>query len=1115
MSMMTQGDNVGMREVIVWLIVAGACAGVNLGSEIPAIAVLTDGASGLDMTALVSMLEAKLSQDDGARLLERSQIDKVLAEQGLSAGGLIERDGIIKAGQLLRAEAFVLLSVEDGQGQTEQTKDRLVRVRVAETAHGLRLWEGYEALETSQVEAAAERIAEKVRVAVGKIVQPGGSLIPIGIVDVHRVQLAERYEPLARVLVGLLSARLGKEPRIIMLERESLGTLLREKQLTEGPEVAFWNSAVLIDGYIQLSAGKGIEMSLRLRRASGEELSSFQMPVDPNGLSDTVDEAATQALKAVLDKSPASRWDPAREADEFYSQGMLLLMHARRSPARMCLEAAYALQPDNLKYTGALFSVSLPLPRTSSQSKEPADTAVCTELELAELASLLARQMRDGYEKGLLPARDRQVEFGPAALRSYFERSISVATDEVRLINRRSRRIWFETAEKILADRTMQAGDPVMNVRGRAQLAWASSDDPEEVMATLRDRLNKAILPPEMGGTFASSDSRCLCCEQELYMAAHSRLHRLEGTNLVGSVERFTGLWNAYVKELSESHDPIVDFFACATQTFALAYAGKEGDRELTPVYCRRAVDVLLNELHSPSEPLGDSQKRQVRRTMTDCLEMASGSDANEAAGLWERIYTPLIDAGDARNLALWEVGRKPGPYQKPEAFARYCKLLDRIDEVYGKSDRDPQISRARAVLKDGLRQMQPFGGGLASSPGAYGPRVIMLLRKSDWPKEREGPRLDPQFSSKAEWVHTIIHGDTLWIGCFFLRSSLPRPFSMALVSLDLSRRELWSIWWIALPSPNPLTGLVVRPDRVYLAVPEMGIVVVPRGDVDTREIVWEPDVLTEANGLPSRGVMSIADAGNRLWVAYGSRPASRGERESGLGLYDPANGTWERIFCSSERGNPPFSAGRLYSLNHLTPAQDQLFFFASGTLFPRQTTSDDGLWRMNVDTKALTYLGFGGLAGSGHVIRNGTRCLFADRSSLVEFDLDTEKARLICGQAWWLKQYPELSSKRMEVERAGGVDETQNRKFTYGPSALGGVDLSGAAIHENRVWARLGESQVVVIPMPGAKGEVVTLDNNLLDGGAVVRFVSTPHGLVGIGNGVAGIIELGDGSSP
>jgi hypothetical protein len=1052
------------------------------------------------------MLEAKLSQDQEIRPLERAQIEKVLAEQQLSAAGLTQRDSIIKAGQLLRAEAIVLLTNE--QGLEEQAKGQLVRVRVAETAHGLRLWEGYEAIEdASRVEAAAERIAQKIRAAIGKISQASGPAVPVGIVDIRRVQLPEKYEPLARVLPGLLSARLGKEPRIIMLERESLGTLLREKQLTEGAESAFWNSAVLIDGYLQPGAGKGLEMGLRLRKATGGELSSLRVPVDPNRLSGAVDEAATHALKAVSEGSLPGRWDPAQEADEFYRQGMLLFMHGRSQAARPCLEVAHALQPDNVRYTGGLFSASLPLRRTSNRPGDSASTA----LELAELASLLTRQIRDGYDSGVLPTKDKQVGYGLGALGSYFEDSISVATEEVRLINRPSRRIWFETAEKALIDKTEQADDPVLNVRGRIHLAWACSDNPEKVMAAVKERLNKAILPPEMGGEFASDDTRCLCCEQDLFMAADTRRFRSEETNLSGSTERFRTLWNAYVKELTESRDAIVKFFACATLALSVECASKHEDRELTTVYCRRAVDVLLNELHSPNEPLNDSMKERIRGTMTDCLSASPNLDAMEAVALWERIYSPLIEAGDAHNLALWNAGWKTGAYGGREDRQRYYELFTRVDEVYAKHDQDPQISRARAILKNRLRNVRVLAGNPTPSPGDHKPRVTMLLRRSDWPEEKYKPRIDPRFSSATEYIQLAIREDTLWIGSFFLRSSLPRPFSMGLISLDLSHKQLRSIWWIALPSPNLPTGLVVRSDRAYLAVPEIGIVVIPYSDVDVREIVWTPDALTEANGLPSRGVMSVADAGNRLWVAYGARASSRGERESGLGLYDPADGTWERIFCSSEQDNPPFSAGWPYRLGWLTPTGDKLFFFVDWTRFFPGGTSVDGLCEMDVNTRELKYFGFGAIGEKGHVISDRKPWLFASPSSLVAFDPNTEKARLICGEPWWLKQQQEFSIKRMEFERAGGVEESLNRRFTYGSSPFGYVDLFGAAIHENRVWARLGESQIVIIPMSGATGDVITLDNNLLDGGEVVRFVSTPHGLVGIGNGTAGLIETDD----
>jgi hypothetical protein len=223
--------------------------GISWGQGAPTVAVLAETEADSGLSALASTLEVRLSQDESIRLLERTEVQRILQEQRVAIAGLSDPLTVTKTGRLLRAKAIVFLTAEQG---SEQAKNQLVRVRVAETAHGLRLWEGYEAMEdASRVEAAAERIAQKTRAAIGKISQASGPAVPVGIVDIRRVQLPEKYEPLARVLPGLLSARLGKEPRIIMLERESLGTLLREKQFTEGEDSAFWNSAILIDGVLR------------------------------------------------------------------------------------------------------------------------------------------------------------------------------------------------------------------------------------------------------------------------------------------------------------------------------------------------------------------------------------------------------------------------------------------------------------------------------------------------------------------------------------------------------------------------------------------------------------------------------------------------------------------------------------------------------------------------------------------------------------------------------------------------------------------------------------------------------------------------------------------------
>ena len=67
---------------------------------------------------------------------------------------------------------------------------------------------------------------------------------------------------------------------------------------------------------------------------------------------------------------------------------------------------------------------------------------------------------------------------------------------------------------------------------------------------------------------------------------------------------------------------------------------------------------------------------------------------------------------------------------------------------------------------------------------------------------------------------------------------------------------------------------------------------------------------------------------------------------------------------------------------------------------------------------------------------------------------------------------------------------------------------MSTAAIHNDHLWARLGKSQIIIVEKDKSFEEAEIIDNNILDGEPVERFVSTPYGLVAIGNGIVGLID-------
>ena len=79
---------------------------------------------------------------------------------------------------------------------------------------------------------------------------------------------------------------------------------------------------------------------------------------------------------------------------------------------------------------------------------------------------------------------------------------------------------------------------------------------------------------------------------------------------------------------------------------------------------------------------------------------------------------------------------------------------------------------------------------------------------------------------------------------------------------------------------------------------------------------------------------------------------------------------------------------------------------------------------------------------------------------------------------------------------------------MNLGTYELGCIDLSTAAIHDGKLWARYGKNQLVILPRGQSLDEAQILANNILDGGKVLRFLSTPYGLVAIGEGSVGLIE-------
>ena len=64
------------------------------------------------------------------------------------------------------------------------------------------------------------------------------------------------------------------------------------------------------------------------------------------------------------------------------------------------------------------------------------------------------------------------------------------------------------------------------------------------------------------------------------------------------------------------------------------------------------------------------------------------------------------------------------------------------------------------------------------------------------------------------------------------------------------------------------------------------------------------------------------------------------------------------------------------------------------------------------------------------------------------------------------------------------------------------------AAFHGDRLWARCGKDQIIVLKRGQKVEDGTKLTNDILDGRPVLQFFDTPYGLLAVGKGSAGIIE-------
>ncbi|MHC4336339.1 MAG: hypothetical protein ACYSTG_00085 [Planctomycetota bacterium] len=721
---------------------------------------------------------------------------------------------------------------------------------------------------------------------------------------------------------------------------------------------------------------------------------------------------------------------------------------------------------------------------------------------MAETVSLLVRQMQKECEKGSLSA-ERIIEHWAEPLGlgdfqwGYFLRPDSVSTEKVNLINRDNRKIFVETVRHALKS------DLYKNnwMRGYWTLnsTWCSSANPDKLIKNIKQAYAPFIMPPEIGGKDQPLGERWALCRSGLLYPVISYTRRAEqfkNTHLKDHYKRFWKLWGQYLEDLTKVQDPLLKFMG--HMALSIHYPRRSAEAK---DHCENAIKVLLEEMKYP-----DIRMRHKRLLCYDVVSAIrdTGFEKSHKISIFERIYEPLIEKKDAYNLALWNPCYKFDLYylcDTPQTAKRCIKLLDEIAAVLDNGEDSEDTGSALTLIKDTLARISDKYPDLAAVDRTEELSVTLLLNKEDWPTRK----------NSFEYVRALLKENMLWV-------AFAEP-GVGLAGINLTENRLASVQHVNCDRgtvvhanvkgskiSGPITGIADIGNECYVSIRDVGLVKFAHNTAKGIKFQSSPRILTEEDGLPSVSITGMAAVNNKLWIAYGGRG-----KESGLITYDAQNGNWETVFCSSLNGHKPFNCGQTYAISSLTPGPNNKLFFLFGERekdpkINYQLEQYWGLWKINTNTKQPAHLWH-----DDHfplILENidnfGQRWWLRDLLSLIQFDPDSEKATFIMG---W-EQVLEKTDPMPQLAQDPFVPKDSPHKIGSGFGHAGLINLRTAAVHKGQLWARLGKNRLIILHKGNGFEKAEKIANNILDGNQVLRFFSTPYGLIAIGEGTVGLIE-------
>jgi hypothetical protein len=295
--------------------------------EAPVRVALVTGSGRDSLESLADLVAADLHPDQGLQLLERHDIQPVLAEQNLKNAGLTDPARAVAVGRLLSVDVFAVLDIQPGG----------IGLVVYDGRSGVRLADQLLDGTTAQQRAVAATAEFR-----SSLLKQRSRTHPLCLLTVRNADLGSSMDSFCDGIGQILERRLLASNDVTILERRYLDQVNKERELpTSRPSMPLIQSLQFLE--LEISRGKPPQVysaMVFLSDSRGNQLATVKASADDAGA--LVQELLDRVVQKLGAGSPQPP-DAVRESARFGLESDFFRSHGQYNSALSASEAAFAL----------------------------------------------------------------------------------------------------------------------------------------------------------------------------------------------------------------------------------------------------------------------------------------------------------------------------------------------------------------------------------------------------------------------------------------------------------------------------------------------------------------------------------------------------------------------------------------------------------------------------------------------------------------------------------------------------------------------------------------------------------------------------------------------------